>query len=401
MAVLQQIGSAVEVATRAALTPLFLGLRRPERSRVPRIPGVPAAVGGLAMSSKLFLDEFFFATEVASSTIVTLRDRRRCGEEVIQALDLFEERGWLEDPTDYHPAPPGLEQVFVEPGRWGWLPHRHLRFESGYAPHPGEPGRDRWLGYEANRTAHAWILEHPGPPRPWLVCVPGYRMGHPLVDFTGFRARWLHQTLGLNLAIPVMPLHGPRRVGRRGGDGFFTGDFVDTLHAQAQAVWDVRRLVTWLQDEGAPAVGLYGVSLGGYTAALVASLEEELDCVIAGIPATNFVRLVRDHLPPLVLTAAEGVGFSFTRIERMLRVVSPVALPPRVPRERRYLYAGLGDRLARAAHARELWHHWQGPRSAWYQGGHVSFLWEQEVERLLHRAFRESGLLPDAAPRDA
>ena len=85
-------------------------------------------------------------------------------------------------------------------------------------PHPGEPGRERWLAYEANRTGHAWLLKHPGPPRPWLVCVPGYRMGRPAVDFTGFRAGWLYKTLGLNVAIPVIPLHGPRRVGSRLGN---------------------------------------------------------------------------------------------------------------------------------------------------------------------------------------
>ncbi len=391
------LGTAVEVAARALLTPLFMGLRRSDALRGPKAPGIPRAVGGLAMAGKGFLDEFFFATEVASATMVTLRDRERCRREVDQALALFEEQGWLDDPTGYHGTPPALEHVEIGIGGWGWIPHRHLRFESGYVPHPGEPGRERWMGYEANRTAHAWVLDHPGAPRPWIVCVPGYRMGHHLVDFTGFRARWLHETLGLNVAIPVMPLHGPRRIGRRGGDGFFTGDFVDTLHAQAQAVWDVRRLVAWLQDEGAPAVGAYGISLGGYTTALVASLEEKLDCVIAGIPATNFVRLVRDHVPPLFLGAAERLGFEFDRIERMLRVVSPVAMPPRVPKERRYMYAGLGDRLARADHAHELWHHWEGPHAAWYQGGHVSFLWEQEVEGILRAAFRESGLTTDAA----
>jgi hypothetical protein len=78
--------------------------------------------------------------------------------------------------------------------------------------------------------------------------------------------------------------HGPRRVFGRSGDGFLTGDFVDTLHAQAQAVWGVRRLVGWLRANQATAIGLYGISLGAYTSALVASLEDDLSCVIAGIP---------------------------------------------------------------------------------------------------------------------
>ncbi len=385
----QTIATSLELATRAALMPLFLGLRGFPAARGVRLPEVPEAVGSAAMTAKGALDEIFFATEIVSTALVSLGDRKRCRWEIDRALGLYEERGWLEDPTGYHPRPPAVEGARIGPERRGWLPHRQLSFESGYAPHPGEPGRERWLERRANRTAHAWILEHPGVPRPWLVCVPGYRMGSPLVDFTGFRARWLHRTLGLNLAIPVMPLHGPRRVGRRGGDGFFSGDFVDTVHAQAQAVWDVRRIVAWLQDGGAPAVGLYGVSLGGYTVALIAALEASLDCVIAGIPATNFARLMRDHVPAPLLAAADRIGFSFDRVERLLHVVSPVAMPPRVPRERRYMYAGLGDRLAGPAHARELFDHWEGPRAGWYQGGHVSFLWEREVERIVREACRD------------
>ena len=109
-----------------------------------------------------------------------------------------------------------------------------------------------------------------------------------VVNEDGFRARWLHHELGLNVAIPVMPLHGPRTIGRRSGDGYVSGNFIDVVHAQAQAASEVRALVHWLRRRGAPAVGLYGISLGAYTAALVAALEPKLDCVIAGIPAVDF-----------------------------------------------------------------------------------------------------------------
>jgi len=224
-------------------------------------------------------------------------------------------------------------------------------------------------------------------------------MGRPVVDFTGFRARWLHRTLGLNVAIPVLPLHGPRSIGWRGGDGFLTGDFVDTVHAQAQAIWDVRRLIGWLRSHGTPAVGAYGVSLGGYTAALLASLEENLDCVIAGIPAADFVRLMRAHVPEFLMRAASRIGFSFENAERLLRVVSPLALPPLVPRDRRFLFAGLADHLAPPDHARDLWLHWQRPRVTWYHGSHLSFLWEPEVESLVREAVAATGLAPHALPQ--
>jgi hypothetical protein len=330
--------------------------------------------------------------------VVPLREGRRVADEVEQAIDLFDQRGWLADPRRYHPKPPALARAKLGPGRFPGLAYRQMRFESGYEPHPGEPGRERWLSYRANRTAHAWILQHRGRPRPWLVCIPGYRMGSPLVDFTAFRARWLHKGLGLNVAIPVMPLHGPRRSGWRGGDGYFAGDFVDTLHALAQALWDVRRLVGWLQDGGAPAVGLYGISLGSYTTALVASFADDLDCAIAGIPATDFMRLVRSHVPKVVLRGAEMVGLSVERLEKLLSVVSPFSFRPRLARRRRFLYAGVRDRLAPPDHARDLWRHWEEPRIGWYSGGHVSFLWEPAVKTFLLDALRDAELLPAERP---
>src|SRR5690606_6600666 len=128
--------------------------------------------------------------------------------------------------------------------------------ESGYEPHDGEPGRERWLSYAPCRTGHAWVLRHReattanGEPRPWLVCIHGYQMGTPIVDFGAFRPAWLARRLGLNLVLPVLPIHGPRRIRRVSGDGFLAGELLDTVHALAQAAWDLRRIVSWVRAQG-------------------------------------------------------------------------------------------------------------------------------------------------------
>jgi hypothetical protein len=275
--------------------------------------------------------------------------------------------------------------------------HQRIAFESGYAPKEGEPGRARWLGWKANATAHSWLFEHPGAPRPWVVCVPGYRMGSPLVDRIGFRVRWLHRGLGLNVAIPVMPLHGPRSVGRRNGDHFLSGDFVDTIHAQSQAVWDTRRLIGWLRERGAPSIGVYGVSLGGYTTALVSSLERDVDLCIVGVPATDFVALLESHMPAMVVNWAGRLGFPFESLRQLLRVISPLAMPPMVPHDRRYLYAASVDGLAAPSQAQALWRHWDRPRMDWYEGSHVSFLWEPKVARLVVDALASAGMISPMA----
>jgi hypothetical protein len=386
------VGRGVELAVRVPLAPLLLAARWTRAAGEPDADVPPARLSpGLAL--KIAADELFFLTEVLTASVVSLRDRGRMRDEAAAATALYEREGWLAAPAGYHPAPPPLEPSSITATRSRRLRFSHLRFVSDYAPHPDEPGRGRWLAHAANRTAHAWLLEHTDRPRPWLVCVPGYRMGHPLVDFTGFPAAWLHHRRGLNVVIPVLPLHGPRTAGWRSGDGFLTGDYLDTVHLQAQAVWDVRRILGWLRARGAAPIGLYGVSLGGYTAALVAALEEDLACVIAGMPATCYVGLARANLPAFLIDVAERLGVPWDVVARLTRVISPLAFVPRVPAGRRFLFAGVADRLVSPREVSTLWRHWDRPRLAWYDGGHVSFTWERPVRALLREALETSGLV--------
>lgn len=381
----------LELAVRSLVAPLFLAARWMGSSRVSD-GDLPAARLSPSLLAKIVLDEIFFTAELLSAQFIAPRERRRIRLEANGALRFLESRGWVDEPLGYHSRPPVLEAPSLSSRETNGFRFAHMQFDSGYEPHPGEPGRARWLSYRANRTAHAWVLQHPGPPRPWLICIHGYRMGSPLVDLVGFRARWLHEKRGLNIALPVLPLHGPRTAGRRSGDGFLTGDFLDTLHVQAQAMWDLRRIVSWIRRQKAPAVGLYGLSLGGYTAALLASLERDLQCVIAGIPATDFVRLAFAQIPSAVRWLSDLAGLDWSAMERMMRVVSPMAFRPLVPHERRYLFAGVADRLVPPDHVLELWRHWGCPRLLWYQGSHISFRWEKQVKELVSEALQDSGL---------
>ena len=388
----------LNLALRSVLAPGVLAARWVAPAGIADDDERPAAALSPGLVGKMVLDELFFLTELLSLRLVSLADCARLAHEVAAAVELFAHRGWLDDPARYHVAPPALEPLDMRRARSRGLDYQHLAFESGYAPHADEPGRERWLSYERNRTAHAWILEHPGPPRPWLVCIHGYRMGFPLADFTGFPAAWFHHELGLNVAFPVLPLHGPRTRGRRTGDGFLTGDYLDTVHLQAQAVWDVRRLLHWLRDEReAPRVAAYGISLGGYTAALTAGLADDLDGVVAGVPAISHTGIARFNVPPLLLGLVERLGLAWDRVEQLVRVVSPLALAPRVAWERRFIFGGTADRLVPADGVQQLWRHWGRPRLEWYHGSHVSFGWERRVRALLLEALERTGLLPAAA----
>jgi len=360
----------------------------------PHTPDVPMPEPSLGLSAKVAADEVLLATMLTALPVASGDEWRRIRSEVIEASELFEARGWLKEPAAYHGEPPELEVPSLVPRRARSWHFEHLSFESGYAPHADEPGRARWLSYAPNRTAHAWVFRHPGPPRPWLVLIHGFLMGSPTRDFGIWDPRFFGDRLGMNLVYPVLPFHGPRRVGRLSGDGFFTGDILDVVHAEAQAMWDIRRILRWIRAQGAPAIGVHGVSLGGYQTALLAGLEEGLACAIAGIPLADFTRALWRHGPTLLIRHGEHLGMQRDEVSEVLSVASPLALAPRVARDRRYLFGAVADRLVSTDQVRDLWEHWERPRILWYSGAHVSFRRDPGVRRLVRDALDESGLAP-------
>ncbi len=364
-------------------------------SQEQRYAGAPRPRGAM-LPVKVAVDEAVLGWFTLLARTPVADDAHRALREVGEAESLWARNGWFHEPAAYHRQPTAPATVSVAPrpvGRWAV---EELTTPSEYEPWPDEPGRRRWLERTANRTLHARMLRHgPGGGR-WLICIHGYRMGNPRGDLSLFRPRWLHRQLGINLMMPVLPLHGPRRAGWLSGDGFLDGDPMDTLHAEAQAVWDIRCLLRWLREaQGATSVGVLGFSLGGYTAALLAALEPELDCVIAGIPAADLAALQWRHSSGPALRYLESIGMSEGRVRRLYGVVSPLELSCALPLERRFMFAATADRLVSPAQVVALWRHWDEPEIAWFQGGHLTFRSSREVRSLIGRALRRTVLAED------
>jgi pimeloyl-ACP methyl ester carboxylesterase len=363
--------------------------------REPAIERVPEPALDLELAVKVGFDQLALASIVATRPGSFVRDVGRVAREVKEAHELYERSGWLEKPATYHESPPPLESPALRWQRSFGMTFEQLSFASGYQVHPGEPGAERWASYRANGEAHAWVLRR-SESAPWLVCIHGYGMASsPGADMFAFDARRLHLELGLNLLFPVLPFHGPRRTGWRSGNGFLNGDFLDTIHAEAQAMWDIRRMLSWLRRQGATQIGVYGLSLGGYNTALLAGLEAGLDCAIAGIPAVDFVRLIERIAPHQTLREVERLGFEWRLMKEVTSVVSPLALPPQLDRDRLSIFAGTADHLVPADQVRDLWKHWGEPRIAWYPGSHLSFPREPQVKFLIDDALRHGGLVTD------
>jgi hypothetical protein len=383
LAVPHQIGAIVAEA--------LLAIRRESGYR-----DVPAAEPSLRLIGGALLDRTFRLSTSVMTGLPLPEAVRRMLDEAAEAERLFAARGWLAEPSGYHRDPPPLHDPQVrDESTWSGPRRRRYRrlvFPSGYEPHAGEPGRERWLAHPRNGTAHAYVLEHPGGPRPWLVCVHGFGMGTPLVNLSGFPVRLLHDELGLNLLFPCLPLHGARGATRFSGGEVLAPDYLRLVHLFAQGAWDVRRLVAWIRARGGERVGLYGVSLGGYVSALVAGLEDGLACIVAGIPMVDFPLAAQDNMPWIMRRYDDEFELDWRLIRAITHVVSPLAIAPRVPRAARFIYAGIADRVVKPEHPRALWRHWEQPDIHWFSGGHVLGVFDRSVLPFLAASLRRAGM---------
>lgn len=372
--------------------PTPAGSLAPSRNQGP--DELPIARPTLALLGQAVRDEVVLRGLKLRRPVSDPRAFARIDREVAAALEFYGDKGWLAKPRGFYRRPHPLTQVDTWKVKGGKPDFQRIEFESGYTPHLGEPGRERWLGYTANQREYALLLRHPEP-RPWLICVHGTEMGRAALDLTAFRAWQLHERFGLNVVLPVLPMHGPRARGLPRGAVFPGEDILDDVHATAQAVWDIRRLLTWIRrEEPHSAIGLNSLSLGGCVAGLVASLEKGLTCAILGVPVADVVDVLRRHSG---LRDDDPRCGTLERAAPLGHMISPLSLTPLVPMAGRFIYAGVADRLV---HPREqvtrLWKHWGKPQIVWYPGGHIGYFRSRPVQQFVHDALRQSGLLSNS-----
>src|SRR3546814_256978 len=174
----------------------FLAAGRASIRRAPLYPGAAAPEISTRMDIKTAFDETVLGYFITSARVPSGSDALRTCEDAQRMYDALHSRGWDQAPEPLHPAPPVPEETYVDRGRIYGNEFEILRFDSGYVPPAELPNAAAWKSHVNNAECHVRILRHPGRPRPWLLCIHGYRMGAPWMDLNLFSPRWLHQKLG-------------------------------------------------------------------------------------------------------------------------------------------------------------------------------------------------------------
>lgn len=355
--------------------------------------GVPKPRLTPTLLGQVIIDETIMALAVGPKRFPRRADYHRVSDELARAHELFEARGWLQNPKSFHQDPPPLLEPAISRGWALGQRYERLWWPSGYEPHLGMPGTDRWLAYEANRTASAWVLRHTDKPRPWIVCIHGFGTGPVFMDLFTFRAPYLHEKLGVNIATIVLPVHGSRRPGAVNGEPFLGFEFMNSVHAITQSLWDVRRLISWVRTQDPTGLGVFGISLGGMITGMVAGFEPDLQMILAGIPVADFPGLIEHHAPTNLQMRSIEHNILDGTAQDVHRVVSPLEIEPVTPRRARAMFIGLGDRLATTDQARRLWEHWDRPETLWFPGNHIGYLWSDSVWRFVTSVMGERRLM--------
>ena len=157
----------------------------------------------------------------------------------------------------------------------------------------------------------------------------------------------------------TLPFHGRRaeRGSPFSGYGYFAHGFAGFAEAMAQAVHDFRSVMDYLEFTGVDRIALTGMSLGDYTSALIACVDDRIQAVIPNVPVVTPDRTVEEWFPAnhvvRLRSVVAGTENELTRDATMY--ASPLNYPPLVPKDRRLIITGLGDRLAPPEQAELLW----------------------------------------------
>ncbi|CAA0103004.1 putative protein [Zhongshania aliphaticivorans] len=271
------------------------------------------------------------------------------------------------------------------------IPTVELRFESPFEPLNPEIS-DQFLSYSRNRTARAQYWSHPSGPRPTLIFVHGVVESAYVFNSLFFSLRSFYDS-GYDIVLMTQPFHGDRA--ERGhpfsGYGLFSGGFSQLNEGMLQAVTDLRVLVNYLFDRGAPHVGISGLSLGGYLSSVMAVVEPRLAFCIPNSPLVSPIDTVRDWMPigHLMDVISKRSGLSPLDLRRGLAIHSPLSYQPKLDPDKVMIIGGAGDRFTPPRFVRLLHAHWPESHLHWFPGNHLVHLGQGEYLTLM-RHFMDS-----------
>ncbi len=263
----------------------------------------------------------------------------------------------------------------------------NIRFDSSFeAVNPAL--RDRCRRYHRNNVVHAQHWRHSDGPHPTLCVIHGFMGSAYLANGLFLALPWFYRS-GYDVLLYTLPFHG-RRAEKHSpfsGYGFFEHGLSGFAEAMAQAVHDFRSVIDYLEFTGVDRIALTGISLGGYTSALIASVDDRIQAVVPNVPVVLPEACFDEWFPAnKLLTLTNRITDTDRELSAAAAMFhSPLNYQPLVPWDRRLIITGLGDRLAPPQQAEMLWRHWDRCAFHWFPGNHLIHVSQPDYLRRMTR----------------
>lgn len=311
------------------------------------------------------------------------------------AMAFYAELADRRDVQASFPAPTTLPIVTSRPANAvaRWVAHgnvENLEFDSSFrAINPDM--RDVWKGLRRNNVVHAQHWRHGDGPRPTLCVIHGFMGSAYLANGLFFSLPWFYRS-GYDVLLYLMPFHGQRaeKGSPFSGYGIFANGMAGFAETMAQAIHDFRSVLDHLEATGVDKVAVTGLSLGGYTAALAACVDNRIQAVVPNVPVVTPEAAFDDWWPAsaLVTLGRQAGGVSREASVAASAYHSPLNYRPLVPKDRRLIITGLGDRLAPPDQAEKLWKHWDRCALHWFPGNHLIHVSQKDYLRRMTKFLR-------------
>ncbi|HVX19564.1 MAG TPA: alpha/beta fold hydrolase [Acidimicrobiales bacterium] len=341
------------------------------------------------------------AASMVTASIVPLTTNPRRVRRERERLGFYADLATHHDPERSFPRPTARPDV-----RRAGAGRLHFRFPDGVVERltfespfvaVNPELRSEYASFRRNRIAHAQHWRHDDGPRPTLLVIHGF-MGSPyLLNGAFFSLPWFFRA-GWDVLLFTLPFHGARqeRTSPFSGAGYFSHGLGVLSEAMAHAMHDLRLFIDHLESTGVEQVGVTGISLGGYTTALLAAVEPRLAVAVPNVPVTDMATVMADWKPAgtLLGAASRVVGMSDDDVRAGMAFHSPLNYPAAIAKDRRFVICGLGDRLAPPEQAELLWEHWDRCKFHWFPGNHVLHVNQASYLRRMARFMRDRGFAP-------
>lgn len=338
------------------------------------------------------------ASAVASAGMAGLAQPGRASRE-FEALRFYEPLARAGDATRvFMPPDPDIQiQERELPALWSQgveIKRRGLRFTSPFtALNPAAAADIARMRHNAVSHAEHWC--HGDWPRPTIIVAHGFASDAAWLNARALALGSFYRA-GYDVLLFTFPHHGPRAEPFRPFNGFgvFGHGLLHFNEVTLQAIHDLRVFMNHLRARQVERIGITGISLGGYTAALLACVDDRLDYCIPVVPAVTPIDAFLAWQPTGMLLSrlmlSQGVGVA--QMRGLVAIHNPLTYASPMAGERVLIIGGAGDRVTEPHHVELLHRHWPGSTLHWFPGNHVLHFGRREyLRRMREHIDRWSG----------